>query len=365
MVDLITARSGYQNAHLLDDQGYTIHPLVFYGDSSIILCKSFWKKTKDFVKKHKKEIIIGAVIVVAVVVVVTVAVVATSAAAASTAAAAAGVASACENKQEPQKEHKLELEKEEEKPEVEQLPAPISVEQVNLLKQELHEHLEPIRELVTEEYDPSFRETAREFGAHLTHEALNGISDLAYLGSQLQQEIVDLSAKIFPESMIPEDMRNPKENYEASIARGHEKIDQMFSTNQAEYHTEEAREQRNGQFNIGMLPPPGKFLDMSAKALKNMSEAGKAMDRAGFTKAGRSLMKHGYREGSVYPKPVGTPGQINEQGQKALESILNHPEKKISKYTHKRFGEIIEVVVPEKGGVRFTSDWEMIHFMEP
>ena len=31
----------------------------------------------------------------------------------------------------------------------------------------------------------------------------------------------------------------------------------------------------------------------------------RVLDRAGFTKAGRGLMKHGYREGSVFPKPVG------------------------------------------------------------
>jgi len=271
-VDLITARSGYQNAHLLDDQSYIIHPLVFYGDSNIILCKSFWKKTKDFVKKHKKEIIIGAVIVVAVVVVVTVAVVATSAATASTAAAAAaGAASACENKQEPQKEHNLEPEKEEEKPAIEQLPVSMSVEQVNLLKQELHEHLEPIKELAIEEYESSFRERAREFGAHLTHEALDSISDLASLGPQLQQELVDLSVRIFPESMIFEDMRNPIGNYQASIARGHEKIDQIFSTNQAEYHTEEARAARGENITRCEMPLPGNF----SSAFKTASAGGK------------------------------------------------------------------------------------------
>ncbi len=259
VVNLISVGNVYQNTRLLDDHGYSIYPAIFYGDANIILCKSLWKKTKDFVKNHKKEIIIGAVIVVAVVVVVTVAVVATSAAAASAAAAAAVVEAAYENDSGPPRGNKLEPEKEEEKPAVEQSPVPVSVEQVNLLKQELHDHFEPIRELATEEYDQSFREKAREFGAHLTHEALDSISDLASLGPQLQQELVDLSAKIFPESMIPEDMRNPKDNYEASIASGHEKIDQMFSTNQAEYHTEEVRADRNENITRCEMPLPGNF----------------------------------------------------------------------------------------------------------
>jgi filamentous hemagglutinin len=116
---------------------------------------------------------------------------------------------------------------------------------------------------------------------------------------------------------------------------------------------------------MGIMPPPGSFFKASPKELKKGLDSGKILDRGGLTKSGRGLMKHGYREGSAYPKPVGNVEQINEHGQKILESILNHPEKKISKYTHKRFGEIIEVVVPGKGGVRFTNDWEMIHFMEP
>ncbi len=57
-------------------------------------------------------------------------------------------------------------------------------------------------------------------------------------------------------------------------------------------------------------------------------EAGKVMDRGGFTKAGRALMKHGYREDSVFPKPIGNPAKVNAHGQKILEELLYHPEKK-------------------------------------
>lgn len=97
-----------------------------------------------------------------------------------------------------------------------------------------------------------------------------------------------------------------------------------------------------------------------------LAKTGKAIDRAGFTKAGRGLTKHGYREGSAFPKPTGNPVQVNEQGQKALEFLLNHPDKIIYEYSHPSFGKVIEVAVPGRGGARFTADGkEMIGFLEP
>ncbi|MFX0209516.1 MAG: hypothetical protein ACFFDT_26260 [Candidatus Hodarchaeota archaeon] len=77
-------------------------------------------------------------------------------------------------------------------------------------------------------------------------------------------------------------------------------------------------------------------------------------------------MKHGYREGSVFPKPVGDPSQINKCGQQVLKSILNHPEKKVVQYTNKLHGLVIEIEAPKLGGVRFNGDWtEMMGFLEP
>ena len=77
-------------------------------------------------------------------------------------------------------------------------------------------------------------------------------------------------------------------------------------------------------------------------------------------------MKHGYREGSIFPKPVGTPLEVNQHGQKVLESILNHPEKKVIQYKHKLHGPVIEIEAPQLGGIRFNGDGtEMIGFLEP
>ena len=76
-------------------------------------------------------------------------------------------------------------------------------------------------------------------------------------------------------------------------------------------------------------------------------------------------MKHGYRKGSVFPKPTGNPARINAQGQKMLESILKHPEKIICKRPHPDFGNVIDIKILGNGGVRFTTNGEMIGFIEP
>ncbi len=99
--------------------------------------------------------------------------------------------------------------------------------------------------------------------------------------------------------------------------------------------------------------------------IDKLLEAGKAADRAGLTKAGRGLAKHGGRESVVFPKPTGSIAQINEQGQKILEGILNHPEKSVFERPHREFGKVIDIMIPGRGGVRFTVNGEMIGFLEP
>ncbi|WP_420421569.1 hypothetical protein [Simkania sp.] len=99
--------------------------------------------------------------------------------------------------------------------------------------------------------------------------------------------------------------------------------------------------------------------------IDRLIEAGKEPDRKELTKAGRALAKHGDRPDSVFPKPIGTPSQINQQGQAILEQILNHPEKCISYHTHHELGEVIKIQIPGKGGAWFKKNCEMIGFLEP
>jgi hypothetical protein len=100
-----------------------------------------------------------------------------------------------------------------------------------------------------------------------------------------------------------------------------------------------------------------------------MSHAGTFQDRGGFTKAGRALQKKTDRVASVFPKPTGTPAEVNLKGQKMLDEILNHPNKIIHFPDHltDRYGvQLVDIFAPGKGGARFTRDGKkMIGFLEP
>ena len=98
-----------------------------------------------------------------------------------------------------------------------------------------------------------------------------------------------------------------------------------------------------------------------------MSYAGTFHDRCGLTKAGRALEKKAGRVGSVFPKPSGTPADINLQGQRVLDEILNHPGKRATfEYSPTIQNETLTIRLPDGRGARFTKDGkEMIGFVEP
>jgi len=85
--------------------------------------------------------------------------------------------------------------------------------------------------------------------------------------------------------------------------------------------------------------------------------------------AGRSITK---RKGEApFPTPKGSPAQLNEQGRRALDRILDHPAANTSRYVHKRYGTILQVKGPPSvGGVRYQLDangkiTRMIGFIRP
>ncbi len=83
-------------------------------------------------------------------------------------------------------------------------------------------------------------------------------------------------------------------------------------------------------------------------------------DRAGLTKAGRALAKHGGRENSVFPKPLGNPEQINLQGQKILENILNDSSSKIIKLEDGG----LKIFAPDGRGLHYDKDGVLKGFVE-
>ncbi len=108
------------------------------------------------------------------------------------------------------------------------------------------EHISSIKEFILEDTfpnipikeNPSFTEKARDLGALLAHETLDGISEIGSCIPQFTQEIQEVGSRILPEN-IPSDgfSLTPMENYESLVAKGHQKIDQIFSTDHSECYT--------------------------------------------------------------------------------------------------------------------------------
>lgn len=336
--------SAFQLVHYLENSSeFMIMPAVVNGYTSynIIQCGKIshaWKKTKKFVKKHKKAIIIGAVVVVAAAVVVVAVVTASSAATASAAAGAAGAAAGSGSSNSSHSDSSKSESKEEP-------PLPITdANEAPVMKAAIDEHVSSFKEFLVEDKavqgaisstgwdELSFCEKAREVGSNIAHKTLDEISDLVKVVPQLRKEVEEMSSKFFPESLILSNSGNagnPIENYENLVAKGHEAIDEAFSTDQAELFTAEAKANNPlNNFAVGMLPLPGSFNTIFSNTA-HFKETGKVLDRAGFTKAGRGLMKHGNREGSVFPKPLGNPAEMNRRGQVILEEILNDPHNKV------------------------------------
>ncbi|MCI0382222.1 MAG: hypothetical protein L0207_04125 [Chlamydiae bacterium] len=352
---------------------YIIVPAVFDSVGKIILCKGWLKKKfdkiKGYVKRHKKAIIIGAAIVVATAVVIGVAAAAT--------AGAAGVAGAASSPGHDKKEKPTPEEK---------TPVPVDIPSTNttmketpVLKETINEQVSSFKEFMGEDKfvqqstssrewnDFSFGEKTRELGAFLAHKAFDEVSTLAGLVPKLYEELQGVGAQVIPEGLsLPNDIsESSKENFENLVAGGHKIIDQVFSSDQAQFYDPEIKaNDLMNNFAIGVIPLPGALSQIFSNTSK-LIENGKVLDRAGFTKAGRSLMKHGYRDGSVFPKPVGNPAQVNEHGQKMLESILGHPEKKLIPGEFERFGKVVDIYAPGIGGARYSADGEFIGFLEP
>ena len=102
-------------------------------------------------------------------------------------------------------------------------------------------------------------------------------------------------------------------------------------------------------------------------SIGEMSHSGTFHDRGGLSKAGRALEKKGGRVDSVFPKPSGNVHEVNSQGQKVLDEILNHPDKKVVfEYSPTLNNETLTIRLPDGHGARFIKDGkEMIGFVEP
>ena len=401
---------------------FSIVPAVFQSNEKvqILRCENWlskkWYKTKKFIKKHKKPIIIAT----AVIVVATVVIVATGGTAAAPLAGAAAAAGAAGSNSPGDDDHPHinkpgDVRVQDDAPPQEihtkdppladypmnglntnqSLPTCPQVETMEnrdaeALSETIQYHSEVIKKTLLEELpseafnvpsgdEPTFWENAanktKEVTSWLAHDALKDTAECIGVSNETAHEY-------------------------------HEKIDEIFGTDHASQYTPEALE-KEPKIVKGVLPPPGGSLTTTAKrvatiagstgiatgaaaagsaltktslslplnssitlstedvALDRMAEAGKAHDREGLTKAGRSLQKHGERPETVFSKPSGSVPEVNEHGQETLENILNHQEKTIVMRNTNGYGIVIDVHAPEVGGARYDKNGNFIGFLEP
>lgn len=91
-----------------------------------------------------------------------------------------------------------------------------------------------------------------------------------------------------------------------------------------------------------------------------MSDNRRPLDQVKYTKAGRDLMKHVYGDCIIFPKPIGTPSEINRQGESILAEILHNPKRVILK--NNRGG--IEIYSSNGKGSYFREDGTFRGFIE-
>ncbi|HSX03339.1 MAG TPA: hypothetical protein VLG76_01275 [Rhabdochlamydiaceae bacterium] len=256
------------NEFSLDTESdYKFEPSVFYGDQEIVLCRSWvqkqWKHTKKFVKNHKKALIIGTAIVVAVAVVV-------GALAVASTAAAAGAAAGSSDQEED----------EEEDISFPQPEAPVLTvtNEAPELKEALDKHLTSFKEIAEENglleaniENSSTLQKVKELGSYVAHDALSDIADLASVGPRLLDEIATLGVKV----NACEDEPTFLENYEELIASGHDKIDQVFSTNLAVIFSPEVKNHSfRNKIIIGEIPLPLSS-NLATREIAELKQAGK------------------------------------------------------------------------------------------
>ncbi len=205
---------------------YMIQPAIFQdGPQGIIFCKSWckkqWDQTRKFVKKHKKEIIIGAIIVIAVTVVVVAAVAISSTAltnaAAGGVAAAAGSTDPGSGHSHPNN-HDSDSESEQAKLVYDRCLTPSLQEQILTFKENIAQE----QLAISESSEIPIEENGRIIGSLFTHKTIDILTTQATENPFLGDELKNLG--LHTQSLAPQWATNP-------TAAPHTSADFAFSTN--------------------------------------------------------------------------------------------------------------------------------------
>ncbi|NGX37908.1 MAG: hypothetical protein K1000chlam2_01076 [Chlamydiae bacterium] len=211
-----------------DGDEYSIFLAVSHGEEDVLLCTNWcsrkWKKTRRFVKNHKKEIIIGAAIVVATAAIVIVVVAASSTGAAAVAAGAA--ASQFQTKKQ------------------ESSPAHIELTDVPIFQAELDNQVSSFKETIVNE------QFFQNSDFSLQHEALSWEETGRVLGPLFAHEsIKEFQSKLPTNPQLAQEVQKAKFDNNISIESGkvqlgfrHQEIDRMFSSDYSPFFTNPSKE---------------------------------------------------------------------------------------------------------------------------
>ncbi|MGB3464929.1 MAG: hypothetical protein WBA74_06660 [Cyclobacteriaceae bacterium] len=94
----------------------------------------------------------------------------------------------------------------------------------------------------------------------------------------------------------------------------------------------------------------------AAEGVADLLNAASAPSKGELTAVGRALQKHGSRSGSLFPKATGNAASMNAQGKSVLQNIISHPNASTVTRHHRRFGNIMEIKIPNGQGARFSAD---------
>jgi hypothetical protein len=347
------------------------------------------KKVSKFFKKNKKAILIGTSVVVAI---VGIAIIGSAILAPAATAAAGAVANSSSSDSEKPKHIKKDTTKD---------MSEILATNVEKINKTINNQVSMDSDTFAQNMkDPSFREQFKDISKELCLQSAHEIVEYIGCFEDAGKAISDFSRSILPDSTVKKidqvgnklfkDFGYGEKKEPFSISKDiHNQIDQFFcidsennyvKKNALENEIHETLKHIIDNPAIGELPIFGgmfknaknakKVLDTLRNVkkvgnqyinLKKFADAGKVIDRKGLTKAGRALAKHGGRKGSVFPKPKGNPAQINQQGQKILEQILNDPNITTCK---NRFSGV-DVYSVKGFGVRYDKKNNFMGFLQP
>lgn len=102
------------------------------------------------------------------------------------------------------------------------------------------------------------------------------------------------------------------------------------------------------------------------ESLDAMSDAARAVDRQGYTRAGGAWTKHasGQRGASAFPALRGNADEINAAAQGFVDDILTNPSSEFVQVTSGKWKGGVEVYDPNGRGLRYDKDGAFVGFIE-